>query len=251
MRRRVPDISKITALTGYTPRIGIDEALRLTCEWFRAQRWFRSKARRIKSVALHDWLAVPTPAAQAGLAIFDVDFTDGESERYVLPLALAPAHSEEQERIARELPQAVIALVRPPAADGHATTELAPDWLLYDAAYDPAFSGALLDAVENRRRIGGRQGHVTATPTRAFRALRGRGELAGSAGRAEQSNTSVLFGTRMLMKLFRKVEPGRHPELEMRAHRSIARALVGLGTDGSSSMEAIPSGRSRSKPERG
>jgi UDP-glucose 4-epimerase len=38
MQRRVPDISKITALTGYTPRIGIDESLRLTCEWFRAQR---------------------------------------------------------------------------------------------------------------------------------------------------------------------------------------------------------------------
>jgi UDP-glucose 4-epimerase len=38
MQRRVPDISKITALTGYTPRVGIDEALRLTCEWFRTQR---------------------------------------------------------------------------------------------------------------------------------------------------------------------------------------------------------------------
>jgi UDP-glucose 4-epimerase len=38
MQRRVPDISKITALTGYTPRISMDESLRLTCEWFRRQR---------------------------------------------------------------------------------------------------------------------------------------------------------------------------------------------------------------------
>lgn len=38
MQRRVPDISKITALTGYAPKISIEESLRLTCAWFRAQR---------------------------------------------------------------------------------------------------------------------------------------------------------------------------------------------------------------------
>jgi UDP-glucose 4-epimerase len=38
MQRRVPDISKITALTGYTPKILIEESLSLTCRWFQAQR---------------------------------------------------------------------------------------------------------------------------------------------------------------------------------------------------------------------
>lgn len=38
MQRRVPDISKVTALTGYSPKVSIDEALRLTCDWFREQR---------------------------------------------------------------------------------------------------------------------------------------------------------------------------------------------------------------------
>ena len=38
MQRRVPDISKITGLTGYAPKIGIEDSLRLTCDWFRAQR---------------------------------------------------------------------------------------------------------------------------------------------------------------------------------------------------------------------
>ena len=38
MQRRVPDISKITALTGYSPAITIDDSLRLTCDWFREQR---------------------------------------------------------------------------------------------------------------------------------------------------------------------------------------------------------------------
>jgi UDP-glucose 4-epimerase len=31
--RRVPDITKVTALTGYSPRVQLDEAIRLTYEW--------------------------------------------------------------------------------------------------------------------------------------------------------------------------------------------------------------------------
>jgi len=38
MQRRVPDISKITALTGYSPKVSIDESLRLTCDWLRQER---------------------------------------------------------------------------------------------------------------------------------------------------------------------------------------------------------------------
>jgi UDP-glucose 4-epimerase len=34
MERRVPDISKIQALTGYEPRYSLDEALQLTRDWF-------------------------------------------------------------------------------------------------------------------------------------------------------------------------------------------------------------------------
>jgi len=40
MERRVPDISKITSLTGYSPRFPLDEALRLTCDWFVTERVF-------------------------------------------------------------------------------------------------------------------------------------------------------------------------------------------------------------------
>jgi UDP-glucose 4-epimerase len=44
MQRRVPDISKITRLTGYTPKVSIEDSLRLTCDWFRAQRTRVAKA---------------------------------------------------------------------------------------------------------------------------------------------------------------------------------------------------------------
>jgi UDP-glucose 4-epimerase len=38
MGRRDPDISKVTALTGYRPQVGVDEALERTIEWCRERR---------------------------------------------------------------------------------------------------------------------------------------------------------------------------------------------------------------------
>jgi UDP-glucose 4-epimerase len=37
MERRIPDITKVATLTGYTPRVKLDEALRLTHEWIAAR----------------------------------------------------------------------------------------------------------------------------------------------------------------------------------------------------------------------
>jgi UDP-glucose 4-epimerase len=38
MDRRVPDIAKVVALTGYSPRVKLDEALCRTRDWFLAER---------------------------------------------------------------------------------------------------------------------------------------------------------------------------------------------------------------------
>jgi UDP-glucose 4-epimerase len=37
MERRVPDITKVLAATHYSPQVDIDQALRLTCDWFTKQ----------------------------------------------------------------------------------------------------------------------------------------------------------------------------------------------------------------------
>jgi maltose alpha-D-glucosyltransferase/alpha-amylase len=179
--------------------------------YMRARRWFRSKARRIKSVALREAVKVPFDGdeeCQARLAIFDVEYTEGEPESYVLPLALA--RGEAVDRIAGETPQAVVAYVAPDGPDG-------PQWTLYDGLFEPAFATALLDAIGSRKRFAGKRGEVTASPTAAYRRLRGgrKAALEASVSRAEQSNTSVTFGDRLILKLFRRLEPGLNPDIEI------------------------------------
>jgi maltose alpha-D-glucosyltransferase/alpha-amylase len=87
--------------------------------------------------------------------------------------------------------------------------------LLYDPMFDPAFDRVLLAAVERGERFRGRRRELAATVSPIFSELRGEGDLEPSPWRAEQSNTSVRFGDRLILKLFRRLEPGVNPDLEI------------------------------------
>jgi maltose alpha-D-glucosyltransferase/alpha-amylase len=89
--------------------------------------------------------------------------------------------------------------------------------ILYPPLRDPEVQRALLEAVARRRRFKGQAGEIYATPTRAFRELAAAGisSLEPSLLRAEQSNTSIVYGDRFILKLFRRVEEGINPDLEI------------------------------------
>ena len=49
----------------------------------------------------------------------------------------------------------------------------------------------------------------------AFAATRGTGPLPARTGSAEQSNTSILYGNKLILKLFRRLQPGENPDAEI------------------------------------
>jgi maltose alpha-D-glucosyltransferase/alpha-amylase len=81
----------------------------------------------------------------------------------------------------------------------------------------PAVAERLVEAIGSRARWRGDGGSLAGEPTRAFRALRGRraDRLVAVPLRGEQSNTSILLGDRFILKLYRRLEPGRNPDLEV------------------------------------
>ena len=52
-------------------------------------------------------------------------------------------------------------------------------------------------------------------PSSAFAMGRGEGDLPARIGSAEQSNTNILYGQRVIMKLFRRLQPGLNPDIEI------------------------------------
>ncbi|MCX7622136.1 MAG: maltose alpha-D-glucosyltransferase, partial [Thermomicrobium sp.] len=172
--------------------------------YVRSRRWFAGKARRIKQVRVVEEVPVPAGRQPALVTLVQVDYTEGDPELYVLPLTVV--HGETAQSIVERSPQAVVARTTP---DGES--------LLVDALAVPSFARELVEAIGRRRRYRGDGGTIVAQPTAAYRRLVGRDVALPEPvlGRAEQSNTSVIFPERMLLKLYRRVEPGPNPELEM------------------------------------
>ena len=170
---------------------------RALLHYIRTRRWFGAKAQAIAILSVRDRIALPSEAGV--LTIVEIEFADSEPQRYLLPLAVVHARrAEEQEARATT----TVARLR----DGA---------LLVEPIVDESFALALLDAIARRRQLKGHAGSVHGVPTRAFRELRGAGALHPQVLKGEQSNTAIVYGDRLFLKLFRRLEPGVNTDLEV------------------------------------
>jgi maltose alpha-D-glucosyltransferase/alpha-amylase len=195
-----------------TTAAGREQLAQLLPDYVAARRWFRSKTRRIKGCELLDTVPLPGRPTRFYLVLVKVDFAEGESETYVLPLAFG--QRSEQHAIQEASPAAVIAPVRVVESPAAAT---ARDGILYDAVADRAFSEELLALFQRRSPLSGEHGEVRGQAFKALRDLRGSEDstLRPSVGSAEQSNTSIIYGNRLILKLYRRLDAGPNPELEV------------------------------------
>ncbi|WP_242340298.1 MULTISPECIES: 1,4-alpha-glucan branching protein GlgB [unclassified Anaeromyxobacter] len=168
------------------------------------RRWFGGKARHILRVAVLDVARIGSGPGAPSLVLLAVSYAEGAPEVYSLPLAFASGAAAD--RVRADLPGAGVAALRAGGQPG----------LLYATDRDPAFSRALLDAIAHGRTFRARAGTLVAWPTQAFaREAPGVEALAPAPLGAEQSNTSIRFGERLVLKLFRRTEAGANPELEV------------------------------------
>jgi maltose alpha-D-glucosyltransferase / alpha-amylase len=91
-----------------------------------------------------------------------------------------------------------------------------PGGILYDAFVSASFCKALLDLVWHRRRLRGAQGEIEPARTPSLRRILGEGVLpAPVPTRVERRNSSVVYGDKLILKLFRRLESGANPEIEL------------------------------------
>jgi maltose alpha-D-glucosyltransferase/alpha-amylase len=175
--------------------------------YLRVRRWFRGKARDIYSSQILDVIPMHSPQATAYVVLIQVNYMDGEPETYVMPLSIVAA--EQKRAIRSEQPQAVVARLQTPDGDSES--------LLCDAMVDKGFGQFLLRSISRRRHFKGRVGEIVASSTRALRSFYGPDEAPPNPipVKAEQTNTSVIYGDRLILKLFRQLGDGTNPELEI------------------------------------
>ena len=163
-----------------------------------SRRWFGSKSRSLRSVMAERIFSLD--GGQRGplfLCLLQVAFGEGENERYFLPLARARGG---------EVPEAgLIASLDSPGeeplwlVDGFFVAETGRELLRLLLAPDrpPAGLERVRTGVLERRQV-------------AFDP-----DLVPTVFGGEQSNTSLLFGRRLMLKGYRKLAPGINPDLEV------------------------------------
>ena len=188
---------------------------RILPAYLRTRRWFGGKARRMKWARILETIPLGNATAHPHLLLVQADYTEGDPELYSLPVAFASG--PEAERMLAEAPGAVIARV----------AEATRQHVLFDALQDRESCLFLLDMIGHRRRFRGKAGEILGVPTRAFRKIRGESKEAPppAPGKAEQSNSSVIFGDKMLLKIFRRLHPGINPDLEIGGYLTVEAAF--------------------------
>ena len=178
-------------------------------EYVRRRRWFRGKARNIDLSEVNDVIPITHGDSIAYLVLVRFDYLEGEPETYFVPLTFSSG--EAAKRLMSEMPHMIAASVHFVGGDRDA------DGVLYDGLIDANFCTAALEAISRHRHLRSDSGHIEAMPTRSFRKIRGQDNLALSASllKTEQTNTSVAFGDRLILKVYRRVDEGRNPDFEI------------------------------------
>jgi maltose alpha-D-glucosyltransferase/alpha-amylase len=167
-------------------------------------RWFGGKARALQQARITERIPVHMNSLPTELIFVDVRYTEGSNETYLLPLSFL---RKEEAHALNKSPQAIIAVLKTKAGEG----------ILYDAAYHDQFRKNLLTLVTRKFSVKGNQGELVAYAGKGLQKRKAKDllQLPTTVLKAEQSNTSMMFGSELLMKLYRKLDEGINPDLEI------------------------------------
>jgi maltose alpha-D-glucosyltransferase/alpha-amylase len=175
---------------------------RMLPEYLQSRRWFGGKARRVRNARVTERIQLDS---DCWIWLVHVEYSEGEPETYVLPVALSTG--ERAALLLKESPRMAIATVASRDASG----------IIHDASWLEEFRALLVQLIRRRKTFHGKHGRLAGRPFRSLRALLGQIDkpLPSALPSAEQSNTSIVYDNTLMLKLFRKLDDGTNPDLEI------------------------------------
>ena len=161
-------------------------------DWLTEQRWFASKSREVAHLNVVEAVPLRSESPMLVLTLMEAVFSAGTHETYQVPLGMRPADEGWSERVIC-------------TAEGLS---------VYDGLADPAFGRELLHRMRSDSEVTVEDGVLGFhwAPS-ASSSLGGTVDVRPVG--VEQSNSSIVFSDTLILKAFRRVEPGENPELEL------------------------------------
>ena len=160
-----------------------------------AQRWYGDKARGIERIEVAAHSVLPQDGSFLILLGVRLFFDAGEPVEYFVPLSVARTAADNF----------------PPIARIEAADE---QWSVRDAVQTPAFRRWLLEELARDRRDS-TSGFRWSTTSAANEFLSAAMLAESRVSSAQQSNSSIVYGSSVILKVFRRLSPGLNPEVEL------------------------------------
>jgi maltose alpha-D-glucosyltransferase / alpha-amylase len=173
------------------------------------QRWFGQKDQRIRGASVRARGEIARQFEDgSGSELFlaqvvEAQLADGVQPRYFLPLAAiwSPAETE----LRQGLVPVTLAELRQSRKEG----------ALVDAFSQEGFTLAFMEAIRREATIPLEGGEIRCRKTPSFEQATMPERWTVRRVGTEQSNSSVFFEEYGMLKLYRRLQPGQHPEIEM------------------------------------
>jgi maltokinase len=142
------------------------------------QRWYGAKSREVAHAQVLDSVVLRNAEPQFGIAIAEMRYDTGAHDIYQLLYAVREGETK------------------------------------LDGLADAGLARELVSAIRSGLTLQGAEGIIEFRPVSGFAGL-GRELIEARDVGAEQSNTSIVFDDELILKVFRRLEPGINPELEV------------------------------------
>ncbi|MBB3900429.1 maltose alpha-D-glucosyltransferase [Roseococcus suduntuyensis] len=193
--------ANVKEMLGATTRAELEQ--QVLPEYLPKRRWFASKGEKLGALRLDAIATLPETQGAVVMAEVEVNLP-GRTERYALPLAGV----EDMEGSGPLSSQLALARLRQGRRVGYLT----------DAFADDRMPAAVLSALRAGQRLNSDAGEIRFNATSRLTDIVMPEGAEVRRLSAEQSNSSLIYGEQVVLKIIRRINPGIHPEAEMTRH---------------------------------
>jgi maltose alpha-D-glucosyltransferase/alpha-amylase len=171
------------------------------------QHWFSSRTRSLRQARFTDWVPLRATTMPAFLTIVSVEFTDGWTDSYVVPLAMLTGDAA-----ARALQAACNVIARITGAR---------KGVIVDGLQDDDVCDRLIACVDRAEEHATQKGSIRGSQQSAVDSRQSSPESRAPSPAvwkrvsAEHSNTLAIADDARVLKVFRRISPAVNPELEI------------------------------------
>ncbi|MFC2150075.1 maltose alpha-D-glucosyltransferase [Calditrichota bacterium] len=213
------DIPKIVVKQQWQELLEDADNTRLTkimTDFLMHSRWFRSKSKKIKDINVKERFDVDYLKQDWAICLLEVHYHDGIPETYFVPLGF------QADMRLRKIPETELFSVIAEIDTEKNTRKLG---ILYDLTVDPRFGAWAMQLMTGRKSVRQNGNELQGMSTKTLKSNRSKTADAQAiqVGTSEQSNSSIIYGDEYILKLFRKLDEGINPDLELGLYLTEAR----------------------------